>query len=83
MYLSARDMLKIGYLMLNQGKYNEKQIVPKEWIKEMVSLHTEKCDDQDRLKIRGYGYLWWGLMKIKIIHYIKHIWLQVPMDNLL
>jgi len=58
MYLSARDMLKIGNLMLNEGKYNEKQIVPKEWIKEMVSLHTEKCD-QGRLKTIGYGYMWW------------------------
>ena len=55
-FLSTRDMLKIGYLMLNKGKYNEKQIVPKEWIKEITSLKTTKELTKD---IAGYGYMWW------------------------
>ena len=42
MYLSARDMLKIGYLMLNKGKYKDKQIIPKEWIEDIIKLHTKK-----------------------------------------
>jgi hypothetical protein len=54
MFLSARDMLKIGYLMLNKGKYNGKQIVPKEWIKEITTLHS-KMDGENM----GYGYMWW------------------------
>ena len=57
MYLSARDMLKIGYLMLNNGKYKEKQIIPKEWIKEITSLHTKK-EETKKFK-KGYGYMWW------------------------
>jgi len=57
MYISARDMLKIGYLMLNHGKYNDKQVVPKEWIKEMTSLHTTKKNSNG--KLTGYGYMWW------------------------
>ena len=57
MFLSARDMLKIGYMMLNNGKYNEKQIVPEEWKKEITSLHT-KIEKTDKRKT-GYGYLWW------------------------
>ena len=58
MFLSARDMLKIGYMMLNNGKYNEKQIVPEEWIKEITSMHT-KIENSDKRKNIGYGYLWW------------------------
>jgi hypothetical protein len=57
MYLSARDMLKIGYLMLNKGKYKDKQIIPKEWIEDMIKLHTKK-EEQNELKL-GYGYMWW------------------------
>lgn len=55
MYISARDMLKIGYLMLNQGKYGDDQVVPKEWIKEITKLHTKK----EINKNIGYGYMWW------------------------
>jgi hypothetical protein len=57
MYLSARDMLKIGYLMLNQGKYGDKQVVPREWIKEITTLHTTKKERNN--EDLGYGYLWW------------------------
>ena len=57
MYLSARDMLKIGYMMLNNGKYNEKQIVPEEWITEITSLQTKKIEEPGGKT--GYGYLWW------------------------
>jgi len=56
-YLSARDMLKIGKLMINKGKYNKKQIIPKEWIKEITYLHTKK-EENSKLQT-GYGYMWW------------------------
>ena len=55
-FLSARDMLKIGKLMLNKGKYNGKQIIPKEWIEEITYLHTTK---ENTRKDIGYGYMWW------------------------
>ena len=56
MYISARDMLKIGYLMLNQGKYGDKEVVPKEWIEEITKLHTKKKENNRNM---GYGYMWW------------------------
>lgn len=55
MYLSARDMLKIGKLMINKGMYNQKQIIPKKWIEEITHLHTSKSGTRKF----GYGYLWW------------------------
>lgn len=56
-FLSARDMLKIGKLMINKGKYNGKQVVPTEWIEEITYLHTKK-EENPKLQT-GYGYMWW------------------------
>ena len=59
MYLSARDMLKIGKLMINKGEYDGKQVVPKEWIEEITYLHTKKEEKPKLEPLLGYGYLWW------------------------
>ena len=51
--LSSRDMLKIGQLVLDKGKWNDKQIVSEKWIEESTSFKI-KTD-----QMFGYGYLWW------------------------
>lgn len=59
LYMTSRDMAKIGQLMLNKGKWNEKQIVSEKWIEESTTSKTQ---------ITGidYGYLWWNIpFKIK------------------
>lgn len=63
LYMTPRDMAKIGKLILNNGMWNEKQIVSKNWIVESTTPKT---------KITGidYGYLWWNIpfkVKDKII----------------
>jgi len=52
--MSARDMARFGLLFLREGKWNNEQIIPKEWIKESTRSYS-KTDDRDG----GYGYLWW------------------------
>ncbi|PKV52841.1 CubicO group peptidase (beta-lactamase class C family) [Aquimarina sp. MAR_2010_214] len=54
LYMTTRDMAKIGQLILNNGKWNDKQIVSKNWIEESTTPKT---------KITGidYGYLWWNI----------------------
>ncbi|WP_234423320.1 MULTISPECIES: serine hydrolase domain-containing protein [Aquimarina] len=54
LYMTSRDMAKIGQLILNNGKWNERQIVSKKWIEESTTPKT---------KITGidYGYLWWNI----------------------
>ena len=59
MYLSARDMLKIGKLMINKGEYDGKQVVPKEWIDEITYLHSHTRVEKNRKLEGGYGYMWW------------------------
>ncbi len=49
----ARDFSKIGRLYLNNGNWNGKQIVSKEWVKE--STHPEKGEGN----VSHYKYQWW------------------------
>ncbi|MEE4261844.1 MAG: serine hydrolase [Desulfobacteraceae bacterium] len=52
LFLKPRDMAKIGYLMLNQGKWQNKQIVSQEWVKASTRKHIETYRGY------GYGYQW-------------------------
>ena len=54
LYMTSRDMGKIGQLILNNGKWNGTQVVSEKWIKESTTPKT---------KITGidYGYLWWNI----------------------
>ena len=54
LYMTSRDMAKIGQLILNKGKWNEKQIVSQKWIEESTMPKT-KITEVD------YGYLWWNI----------------------
>ena len=47
------DMLKIGYLYLNQGLWEGEQIVPAKWVAASTRKHMDGTL-QD-----GYGYQWW------------------------
>lgn len=53
LYLTPRDMAKFGYLYLKGGKWQSKQVVPEEWVKESTVIHADPGDG------RKYGYLWW------------------------
>lgn len=62
MHLSTRDMARIGYLMLRKGKWEDKQIISKDWHKKMISVSTpaEEVNPNGRRKSKfGYGYMWW------------------------
>ena len=41
LYLKHSDFHKIGQLLLNEGKYNNNQIISSSWIKEMCSIKLE------------------------------------------
>lgn len=51
--LRPRDMLKFGLMYLNKGKWNEKQVVPPDWVREST---TTKIHLSSTL---GYSYFWW------------------------
>jgi CubicO group peptidase (beta-lactamase class C family) len=49
------DMAKIGYMMLKEGKWKDKQIVSSSWVKESTKAQSAG----DLLLGSGYGYQWW------------------------
>jgi CubicO group peptidase (beta-lactamase class C family) len=62
MYLSTRDMARVGYLMLREGNWAGKQVVPRDWVRLTTRAATpvsEMNPPQRREGPFGYGYLWW------------------------
>jgi CubicO group peptidase (beta-lactamase class C family) len=53
--ISARDMARFGHLMLRNGNWKGKQIIPADWVKETTSY----CSDAFAYGGDGYGYMWW------------------------
>ena len=66
MWLSTRDMARIGYLMLRNGEWNGEQLVSEDWISKSTSLVTPVKDvkiSEPRIAKWdwwkwGYGYMW-------------------------
>ena len=60
--ITPRDMLKIGALMLNKGKWKGKQIVSEEWVLKCATPYPGnrgiKIPGEDLGKV-GYSYTWW------------------------
>jgi len=50
--MKARDVAKYGFLYLNDGKWNNTQVIPEYWIEESV---IPRIDIDETVK---YGYLW-------------------------
>jgi CubicO group peptidase (beta-lactamase class C family) len=66
MFLSVRDMARIGLLMLREGNWGGRQVVSKDWSRRISSLVTplnEMNPPRNRSLATGerwgYGYLWW------------------------
>jgi len=62
LWFSTRDMARIGYLMLRNGKWKDQQIIPSDWVKtttSVVSTYKQALKDKTAWFHFGYGYLWW------------------------
>jgi CubicO group peptidase (beta-lactamase class C family) len=66
MYLSTRDMARIGVLMARQGRWNGREVVPGDWIRTITTLvtppediHPEQLGATSWAHRWGYGMLWW------------------------
>jgi CubicO group peptidase (beta-lactamase class C family) len=66
MYLSTRDMARLGLLMLRNGNWHGKQLIPTLWIAESASVETP-FEEMNPPFLRalgsperwGFGYMWW------------------------
>jgi len=51
--MSARDMARYGLLYLNDGEWDGRRILSKEWVDASHHAHTEEAFGS------AYGYMWW------------------------
>jgi CubicO group peptidase (beta-lactamase class C family) len=66
MFLSTRDMARVGLLMARGGDWSGQQVVPSDWVRRISGLVTpinEMNPPTHRAlgtgRRWGYGYLWW------------------------
>lgn len=62
MWFSTEDMARLGYLMLREGNWNGRQIIPYTWIKTIttpVTRYAEALANKRSYALFGYGYMWW------------------------
>ncbi|WP_161975660.1 serine hydrolase domain-containing protein [Tengunoibacter tsumagoiensis] len=55
LHLKARDTAKFGYLYANNGKWEDLQIIPTEYVQESTQEQTRGGHPEGT----GYGYQWW------------------------
>ncbi|HYE82039.1 MAG TPA: serine hydrolase [Clostridia bacterium] len=56
-FMKPEDLAKYGYLYLNKGKWEGKQLIPEKWVEESTQ---KQIDTPSGLAGRhGYGYQWW------------------------
>lgn len=56
--LRPRDLLKLAWLMADEGKWGGKQVVPAEWVRESTRAHVAASWHNPPITDIGYGYLW-------------------------
>jgi CubicO group peptidase (beta-lactamase class C family) len=59
LYLTAGEFARLGILMLQNGVWNEKQLVPEEYIRAATEDTVETAGFEDAENRCGYGYQLW------------------------
>ena len=54
--LCSRDLLKLGLLYLNKGKWNEKQVISENWVAETLKKQVNR---EKNSTTKGYSLLFW------------------------
>lgn len=69
LFLTARDMAKIGYLMLNNGTWDDQQIVSEEWVQDATTKQAPSYSYS-----WDYGYQWWIGRSLTSEYYYANGW---------
>jgi CubicO group peptidase (beta-lactamase class C family) len=64
-FISARQMARLGHLFLNRGKWKSRQLIGREWVETATSVHvpavTPWAHPVSKIDGRGvYGLNWWA-----------------------
>jgi len=55
--MSARDLARFGLLFLRDGRWQNRQIISADWVRESTASYSQRGIDG------GYGYMWWTGVK--------------------
>lgn len=70
---NARDFARLGQLILNDGKWNDKQLVSREYLQEAL-MPAFYLTDEDNKPVDFYGYQWWICnYKNSMVYYARGI----------
>lgn len=59
LYLYGQDLVKIGQLYAQNGRYGSKQLISHGWIEQSTKLHHRGLLHYEPPIYGGYGYHWW------------------------
>ena len=62
MWFSTEDRARLGYLMLRNGKWKDKQLLSPAWVHKItteVTSNKQAHENKDEYYSFGYAYLWW------------------------
>jgi CubicO group peptidase (beta-lactamase class C family) len=63
--VTARDMMKLGLLVSDNGKWKGKQLISSDFLAQATTRQIMTGDDDiygggERVSNQGYGFFWWG-----------------------
>ncbi len=71
-HTNAKDIARIGQLVLNKGKWNGKQIISEKYLNEATQPAKDLKDEFGNFPLKYYGYQWWILQfKNQEIPYLR------------
>lgn len=62
LFMTTRDLLKLGQMYLNNGEWNNQRVVSADWVARSTMQHLEtgwSSPDNMQWQLEGYGYQWW------------------------
>jgi len=65
--MSARDLARFGLLFLNEGRWQDQQVIPAGWVRESTKMHSS-------LPAGGYGYMWWTARERSQLGILDSFW---------
>lgn len=70
---NARDFARIGQLILNNGTWNDREIISQEYLQEAL-MPAFYLNDDDQEAVDFYGYQWWIChYKNSVVYYARGI----------
>ena len=64
LFLTPRDLAKIGQLVIQRGNWDGKQLIPSAWIDSMLVARTPPLPQEQGYQ---YGYFWWIVPQDQVV----------------